>query len=71
MNPAAGAKPHEGSHDMGLIQEIDYGTPASRAIAEVSLVIDGMTVRVPEGTSIMRAAMQAGVKVPKLCAPTA
>ncbi|MFX8832940.1 2Fe-2S iron-sulfur cluster-binding protein, partial [Acinetobacter baumannii] len=30
--------------------------------------IDGTKVRVPEGTSIMRAAMDAGIDVPKLCA---
>jgi formate dehydrogenase major subunit len=53
---------------MSLINEIDYGTPASKAATEISLTIDGMAVQVPEGTSIMRAAMQAGVKVPKLCA---
>src|SRR5262249_45393858 len=34
----------------------------------VSLTIDGFTVSVPEGTSIMRAAMDTGIKVPKLCA---
>ena len=34
----------------------------------VTLTIDGRAVTVPEGTSIMRAAMEAGIKVPKLCA---
>ena len=34
----------------------------------VTLTIDGLQVTVPEGTSIMRAAMEAGIKVPKLCA---
>ena len=53
---------------MALISEIDYGTPAAKAAATVSLTIDGFAVTVPEGTSIMRAAMQAGIKVPKLCA---
>ena len=53
---------------MPLIQEIDYGTPASSAETMVTLTIDGHEVTVPEGTSIMRAAMVAGVKVPKLCA---
>ncbi|MBS0319921.1 MAG: formate dehydrogenase subunit alpha [Proteobacteria bacterium] len=46
----------------------DYGTPASPSTAEVTLEIDGEQVTVPAGTSIMRAAMDAGVKVPKLCA---
>ncbi|MFV0299279.1 MAG: formate dehydrogenase subunit alpha [Paracoccus sp. (in: a-proteobacteria)] len=45
----------------------DMGTPA-RAGAPVSLLIDGFPVTVPEGTSVMRAAMQAGISVPKLCA---
>ncbi len=53
---------------MGLIPEIDYGTPAIEASATVTLTIDGIRVTVPEGTSIMRAAMSAGVEIPKLCA---
>jgi formate dehydrogenase major subunit len=53
---------------MSLIRETDYGTPLSQADNTVSLVIDGFAVMVPEGTSIMRAAMEAGIQVPKLCA---
>ncbi|MGH6805512.1 MAG: 2Fe-2S iron-sulfur cluster-binding protein, partial [Ensifer adhaerens] len=53
---------------MSLIHEIDYGTPASRSETMVTLTIDGREVTVPEGTSIMRAAMDAGIEVPKLCA---
>ena len=53
---------------MGLIKEIDYGTPAAASARQVTLTIDGQTVTVPEGTSLMRAAMEAGVEVPKLCA---
>jgi formate dehydrogenase major subunit len=53
---------------MALIQEIDYGTPASKADKTVRLVIDGNTIEVPEGTSVMRASMEAGIQVPKLCA---
>ena len=53
---------------MPLVSEIDYGTPAAKSEKTVSLTIDGFSVSVPEGTSIMRAAMQAGIKVPKLCA---
>jgi formate dehydrogenase major subunit len=53
---------------MGLVQEIDYGTPASSAEATVTLTIDGEEVTVPEGTSIMRAAMTMGTEIPKLCA---
>ena len=53
---------------MGLIHEIDYGTPASRSEKQVTLTVDGFTVTVPEGTSIMRASMEAGIAIPKLCA---
>jgi formate dehydrogenase major subunit len=48
--------------------EIDHGTPRRESAAEVTLTIDGVAVSVPQGTSIMRAAIDAGVKVPKLCA---
>ena len=51
-----------------LIQEIDYGTPASTSTEMVTLTIDGRSVTVPAGTSIMRASMEAGIQVPKLCA---
>ena len=53
---------------MTLIREIDYGTPASRAEAMVTLTIDGETVTVPAGASVMRAAMEMGTEIPKLCA---
>jgi formate dehydrogenase major subunit len=53
---------------MSLIQEIDYGTPESSQAETVRLSIDGETVQVPAGTSIMRAAKLAGVSIPKLCA---
>jgi formate dehydrogenase major subunit len=53
---------------MALIKEIDYGTPAARSTATVALTIDGQSVVVPEGTSIMRAAQIAGTSIPKLCA---
>jgi formate dehydrogenase major subunit len=51
-----------------LIEETDYGTPASLSEKTVTLVVDGRPVTVPEGTSIMRASMEAGVEIPKLCA---
>ncbi|MBS0520965.1 MAG: formate dehydrogenase subunit alpha [Proteobacteria bacterium] len=53
---------------MSLISETDYGTPPSRAGEQVTLTIDGQAVTVSAGTSIMRAAVEAGVSVPKLCA---
>src|SRR3954470_23459642 len=53
---------------MGLIKEIDYGTPIRVAEQTVTLTIDGMDVTVPAGTSVMAAAMHAGTQIPKLCA---
>jgi formate dehydrogenase major subunit len=53
---------------MSLVHEIDYGTPKSKSEKTVTLTIDGQQVTVPEGTSIMRAAMEVGTQIPKLCA---
>jgi formate dehydrogenase major subunit len=50
------------------LKETDYGTPLRESAEEVTLEIDGEQVSVPKGTSLMRAAMDAGIKVPKLCA---
>src|SRR5471032_1931477 len=46
----------------------DLGTPPSESIQTVTLQIDGVAVSVPAGTSVMRAAIDAGIEVPKLCA---
>ena len=51
-----------------LVEEIDYGTPQSNAEKQITLTVDGRSIKVPEGTSIMRAAMEGGVEIPKLCA---
>ena len=53
---------------MALVPDPDYGTPASQAGEQVTLTVDGRAVTVPAGTSIMRAGMEAGVEIPKLCA---
>src|SRR3984893_4994645 len=53
---------------MPLVNEIDYGTPLRIAQESVTLEINGKQITVPAGTSIMRAAMSAGVQIPKLCA---
>ncbi|MCA1335211.1 formate dehydrogenase subunit alpha [Pseudooceanicola marinus] len=47
--------------------EKDMGTPA-RTGKPVHLTIDGAEVTVPAGTSVMRAAAEAGLDIPKLCA---
>ncbi|MBP6850443.1 MAG: formate dehydrogenase subunit alpha [Rhodoferax sp.] len=46
----------------------DHGTPRRESTLQVTLEIDGESVTVPAGTSLMRAAMDAGIQVPKLCA---
>src|SRR3981081_1913797 len=54
---------------MYAIDYEDFGTPEpAQAAGPVTLDVDGTSVTVPEGTSVMRAAALAGVKVPKLCA---
>jgi formate dehydrogenase major subunit len=50
------------------IDHRDLGTPASPAIGQVTLAINGHSVTVPAGTSVMRAAALAGTRIPKLCA---
>jgi formate dehydrogenase major subunit len=53
---------------MQSIADQDLGTPASVSTRVVTLSVDGVEVRVPAGTSVMRAAALAGTKIPKLCA---
>jgi formate dehydrogenase major subunit len=53
---------------MSLIVEADHGTPASPFAETVTLTIDGESVTVAAGTSIMRAASLVGTNIPKLCA---
>ncbi|WBQ04761.1 formate dehydrogenase subunit alpha [Kribbella sp. CA-293567] len=53
---------------MTLLKEPDFGTPARDGEPTVTLTIDGVGVAVPPGTSVMRAAKQAGLDIPKLCA---
>ena len=48
--------------------DLDYGTPVRFSKAQVELTIDGVKVSVSEGTSVMRAAVEAGIDIPKLCA---
>src|SRR6201988_1195095 len=51
---------------MASIQQIDYGTPKSTSEKTVTLTIDGVKLAVPEGTSIMRPAVERGTEIPKL-----
>lgn len=47
---------------------IDLGTPASGSSERVSFTLDGQTLTAAAGTTIIRAAAEAGIKIPKLCA---
>ncbi len=46
----------------------DFGTPASTSTETVRITIDGTECEVAIGTSVMRAAAEAGINIPKLCA---
>ena len=49
--------------------ELDFGTPPVRdAVDTVSVTFDGRQVDVPAVKSVLRAATEAGVTIPKLCA---
>ncbi|MAU41327.1 MAG: formate dehydrogenase subunit alpha [Kordiimonas sp.] len=48
--------------------EKDFGTPKVNSDEQVTLTIDGQTVTTTAGTSVMRAAAEAGINIPKLCA---
>ncbi len=53
---------------MSLIKEIDYGTPESPHEDTVDIEIDGLPATVKAGTTILRAARESGVEIPRLCA---
>jgi formate dehydrogenase major subunit len=53
---------------MASLNPINYGTPRRESDTQITLEIDGQSVTVPEGTSVMRAAIESGIDVPKLCA---
>jgi formate dehydrogenase major subunit len=53
---------------MAVRQETDFGTPARKSPTRITLQVDGTPVTVQAGTSVMRAAVEAGIQIPKLCA---
>jgi formate dehydrogenase major subunit len=53
---------------MNPTREPDYGTPASSKTERVSIEIDGIPTEARKGDSILRAAREFGVDIPKLCA---
>jgi formate dehydrogenase major subunit len=51
-----------------VLTQPDFGTPARQSQQQVTLDIDGRSITVPEGTSVMRAAATLGIRIPRLCA---
>jgi formate dehydrogenase major subunit len=53
---------------MQSITDMDFGTPRRSSQETVTLEINGNPVTVPDGSSVMYAAVAAGTNIPKLCA---
>jgi len=53
---------------MAILKEKDFGTPKPKTDQKVTVEIDGFEVNVEEGASVMRAAAEIGISIPKLCA---
>ena len=53
---------------MALLIEKDFGTPKPKTDKTVTVEIDGFSVNAQEGASIMHAAAEIGISIPKLCA---
>jgi formate dehydrogenase major subunit len=53
---------------MNKVRQSDLGTPAAKSGDTVKVEIDGLAATVKAGTSILRAARESGVDIPKLCA---
>jgi formate dehydrogenase major subunit len=52
---------------MSKLRQADLGTPAGSSDVQVQIEIDGLPATVSAGTSILRAARENGVDIPKLC----
>lgn len=53
---------------MNQLNQPDFGTPKRISENSVTIEIDGVEMQVPAGTSVMRAAAEVGVNIPRLCA---
>ena len=53
---------------MSRTTDKDFGTPKVISDKHVTLRIDGKSITVPEGTSVMRAAAELDINIPSLCA---
>ncbi len=51
---------------MSLIKDIDYGTPESPLEETVDIEIDGVPATVKAGTTVLRAARESGIDIPRL-----
>src|SRR5690606_3181698 len=60
--------PDQQERSMPLLREPDFGTPSRLGAPCVSVTIDGVAIDVAPGTSVMRAARENGIDIPKLCA---
>ena len=52
-----------------IIPDRDFGTPAAKSKTMVTLTIDGRSVTVPAGTSVMRATAECGGSIPSHIPP--
>jgi formate dehydrogenase major subunit len=52
---------------MNKVRQTDLGTPGAASTETVRIEIDGLPATVKAGTSILRAARESGVDIPKLC----
>ncbi len=50
---------------MNPTREPDLGTPASTSAESVEIEIDGLPARVKSGSTVLRAARESGVDIPK------
>lgn len=53
---------------MAILREKDFGTPRPKTDKKITVEVDGFSVEVEEGASVMRAAAEIGISIPKLCA---
>jgi len=60
------SKNHDNAFNNTVLK--DLGTPLVEAKEQVNLTIDGRSITVPKGTSVMRAAALLNITIPKLCA---
>ncbi len=67
LRPSAARRASRGSDHVAGRRRSTTARPRSTARRPVTLTIDGTPVTVPAGTSVMRAAMEMGTAIPKLC----